>query len=42
MKWPLIIVGFFLVIFSVNGAFAYLAITTAEEPLPSYALDKDR
>ena len=42
MRWPLIIVGFFLVIFAVNGVFVYLAVTTAEQPLPSYALDKDR
>ena len=42
MRWPLIIVGFFTVIVLVNGTFLYLAVTTAEEPLPSYALDKDR
>lgn len=42
MRWPMIIVGFFAVIFVVNGVFAYLAITTSEAPLPSYANSQDR
>lgn len=32
----------FMVIFAVNGVFIYLAVTTAEEPMPSYANTQDR
>jgi hypothetical protein len=42
MRWPAIIVGFFVVIVLVNGVFVYLAVSTAEAPLPSYANTQDR
>lgn len=42
MHWPYVIVGFFAVIFAVNGVFIYLAVSTAEAPLSSYATTQDR
>lgn len=42
MNWPYMIAGFFAVIFIVNGVFVYLAVSTAEAPLPSYANTQDR
>ena len=37
MRWPWIIAGGFLVLFIVDGAFIWLAVSTHEEPVPSYA-----
>jgi nitrogen fixation protein FixH len=42
MRWIFIIIGFFAVVFAVNATFIYLAVSTAETPLPSYAHTQDR
>ncbi|MFT7520097.1 MAG: hypothetical protein ACI9MC_002241 [Kiritimatiellia bacterium] len=36
MRWPLIIIGFFVVLITVNGIFLTLALQTREAPVSSY------
>lgn len=41
-RWPLIIIGGFLILFVVDGAFIWIAVNAHEEPLPSYANTQQR
>ena len=37
MHWPYVIAAGFLLLFIVDGAFIWVAVSTHEDPLPSYA-----
>lgn len=42
MRWPIAIGIFFGIVFVVNGLFIWVAVSTHEAPVPSYANTQDR
>jgi hypothetical protein len=42
MRWPIAIAIGFAILFLVDGIFIYLAVSTHEAPLPSYANTQHR